>query len=147
MLALLVDKDGKPAAVHRTFLAPGGAGKAPVEPQRMTLVPVRGAAVRLYPAAPRLVIAEGIETSLAAAVILKAPAWAAVSAGNLAETLALPEMVREVVIAVDNDGPGRRAARQAAARWRAEGRAVRIAMPDRPGTDFNVLLRERARHG
>jgi putative DNA primase/helicase len=147
MVALLADLDGKPAAVHRTFLAPGGTGKATVEPQRMTLGPVRGAAVRLWPAAPRLVIGEGIETSLAAAVLLKAPAWAAVSAGNLADTLALPALVREVVIAADNDAPGRRAARQAAARWRAEGRAVKIAMPDRPGTDFNDLLRERARHG
>ncbi len=147
MVALLVDMTGRPAAVHRTFLAPGGTGKANVEPQRMTLGHVRGAAVRLYPAAPRLVIAEGIETALAAALLLKLPAWAAVSAGNMADTLALPELVRDVVIAADNDAPGREAARKAAARWRAERRKVQIATPDRPGADFNDLLQERARHG
>ena len=54
MLALLHDLAGELVAVHRTFLAPGGAGKASVEPQRMTLGDVRGAAVRLYPAAPHL---------------------------------------------------------------------------------------------
>lgn len=147
MLALLADVTGRPAALHRTFLAPAGAGKAEAEPQRMTLGPVRGAAVRLYPAAARLVIAEGIETALAAATILECPAWSAVSAGNLADTLRLPELVREVVIAADHDAPGREAAKKAAARWRAEGRAVRIAIPDRPGADFADLHAERVKHG
>ncbi len=143
MLARLDDAAGRPVAVHRTFLAPGGAGKAAVEPVRMTLGPVRGAAVRLHQAADRLVIAEGIETALAAAALLRAPAWAAVSAGNLRDTLALPPAVREVIVAADNDKPGLEAARAAAARWRAEGRAVRIAVPDKAGADFNDVLRER----
>lgn len=147
MVASLVDIDGRPAAIHRTFLAPGGAGKAKVEPQRMTLGPVRGAAVRLSPAAGRLVVGEGIETSLAAGIILNLPAWAAVSAGNMGDSLRLPPDVREIVIAADNDAPGRDAARRAAARWRAEGRAVRIAMPDREGADFADVLANRVRHG
>lgn len=147
MLALLHDLAGELVAVHRTFLAPGGAGKAAVEPVRMTLGDVRGAAVRLHPAAPHLVVGEGIETTLAASELLKLPAWAATSAGNLADSLALPPEVREVTIAADNDAPGRRAAKAAAARWRAEGRAVRVAIPDKPGADFNDVLRERVPHG
>ena len=147
MLALLHDLAGELVAVHRTFLAPGGTGKAAVEPVRMTLGDVRGAAVQLYPAAPHLVVAEGIETALAAAELLGLPAWAATSAGNLGDAMALPPEVREVTIAADNDPPGRRAAKNAAARWRAEGRAVRVAMPDKPGADFNDVLRERVPRG
>ncbi len=147
MLALLHDLAGEVVAVHRTFLAPGGTGKATVEPVRMTLGDVRGAAVRLHAVAPHLVIGEGIETTLAASELLGFPAWAATSAGNLGDALALPAEVREVTIAADNDPPGRRAAKAAAARWRAEGRAVRVAMPDKPGADFNDLLLERKRHG
>lgn len=147
MLALLTDAAGRTCAVHRTFLAPGGAGKADVEPVRMTLGPVRGAAVRLHQPGAWLVVAEGIETALAASVLLRAPAWAAVSAGNMADALALPEMVREVIVAADNDAPGLAAARRAVARFRAEGRTVRLAVPDRSGADFNDLLRERASRG
>lgn len=147
MLALLRDAEGRPASLHRTFLAPGGAGKAPVEPAKMTLGPVRGAAVRLRQAGPRLVVAEGIETALAAGLLLHAPAWAAVSAGNMRDTLTLPPAVREVTIAADHDPAGMDAANKAAARWRAEGRTVRIAKPQRQGADFADLIAERARRG
>jgi phage/plasmid primase-like uncharacterized protein len=147
MVALLRDIEGRPVAVHRTFLAPGGAGKAKVEPAKMTLGPVRGAAVRLHQAGDRLVIGEGIESALAAAVLLRMPAWAAVSAGNLRDSLALPASVREVVIAADHDTPGLEAAQAAARRWKAEGRAVRIAKPQREGADFADLLMERANRG
>ena len=39
------------------------------------------------------------------------------------------------------NGAGDHAAREAADRWTAEGRTVRIAMPATPG-DFNDVLRE-----
>lgn len=146
MLALLVDAKGEPAALHRTFLAAGGEGKARVAPQRMTLGPVRGGAVRLFPVAERLAVAEGIESALAARELLGVPCWAATSAGNLGETMILPPEVREVVIAADRDEPGREAAAAAARRWKAEGRAVKVALPQREGADFNDVLLERRRH-
>ena len=65
-------------------------------------------------------------------------AWAALSAGNLV-ALVLPPEVRSVVIAADADMAGRRAAVAAARRWIAEGRAVRIATPNKPGLDFNDI--------
>lgn len=147
MLGLVTDAAGRGVALHRTFLAPGGAGKASADPARMTLGQVKGGAVRLYPPGPRLVIGEGIETALSAALLLRLPAWAAISAGNLSDSLILPAEVREVIIAADHDEPGRKAAQRAAARWKAEGRRVRIALPDKPGTDFNDLWRERATRG
>lgn len=143
MLALIANDRGKCVALHRTFLLPDGSGKAPVDPPRMTLGPVAGGAVQLYPAADRVILAEGIETALSAALLLQGPAWAAVSAGNLANTLILPRHVRKVVIAADNDAPGRRAAKRAWSRFRAEGRAVEICVPDREDFDFNDVLKAR----
>lgn len=81
--------------------------KATIEPVRMTLGAVRAAAVGLWPVGPRLVVAEGIGTTIAAAMLLRLPAWAAVSAGNRGEAVALPPAVREVLIAADADAPGR----------------------------------------
>jgi putative DNA primase/helicase len=129
-----------PTAVHRTYLAPSGDGKADVEPQRMALGPVRGGAIRLAPAGRVLVLAEGIETALSVQQATNLPAWAAMSASNLPSVF-LPELplAAEVVIAADPDPAGLRAAHLAADRWTAEGRRVRIAAPP-PGGDFNDLL-------
>ncbi len=46
--------DGTPIAIHRTFLARNGGGKAPVDPQKMMLGPCRGGAVRLAEPGDRL---------------------------------------------------------------------------------------------
>ncbi|MFN7305387.1 MAG: hypothetical protein ACK5TQ_02260, partial [Acetobacteraceae bacterium] len=79
MVALMVDCAGTPQAIHRTFLAHDGKGKAPIATPRKTLGMVAGAAVRLAPIADRLVIGEGIETSISAGLMMGAPAWAAIS--------------------------------------------------------------------
>jgi hypothetical protein len=86
-----------------------------------------------------LVVGEGIESSASAGRLMGLPAWAAVSAGNLAKALLLPPEARSVVIATDPDRHGRKAAQAAWQRWRAEGRNVRIAIPD-DDRDFNDVL-------
>lgn len=144
MVAEVKNGSGKPIAVHRTYLAHDGQ-KAAVDPVKASLGPVWGGAIRLHPVADELAIGEGIETAASAGLLLGLPAWAAISAGNLAQGLVLPPEVRAVVIAVDPDTAGRSAAADAAARWRAEGRRVRLATPDRAGEDFNDLLTEPAR--
>ena len=60
-------QNGRPLAIHRTFLARDGGGKAPVDAQKMMLGPCRGGAVlsRRSPGAV-LMVGEGIETCLAA---------------------------------------------------------------------------------
>lgn len=141
MIALVTDADGSPIAAHRTYLRRDGSSKADVEPQKATLGPVWGGAIRLDPVAAELVIGEGVETSASAGRLLDLPAWAAISAGNLARGLVLPAEVRSVVIAADADEAGERAARAAALRWSREGRTVRVAWPDRAGFDFNDVLR------
>lgn len=146
MMALVSDVAGNPLALHRTYLKPDGTGKAAADPPRAGLGAHAGGAIRLHPAANELVIGEGIESSASAGCLLGLPAWSAISAGNLARTLTLPPAVRAVVIAADPDPPGMRAANEASARWQAEGRRVRIAVPNKAGTDFNALLCE-ASHG
>ena len=48
MVALVTNGvDATPLAIHRTFLARDGSGKAPVDPQKMMLGPCRGGVVRL----------------------------------------------------------------------------------------------------
>jgi hypothetical protein len=133
--------DGQAVAIHRTFLAPDGSGKAPVDPQKMMLGPCRGGAVRLAPAAEHVLVGEGIETCLAAMQASGLPAWAGLSAGGTARLIlpALP-LAGTVTIAADADPAGMRAAFAAAERWHAEGRRVRIARPP-AGSDFNDLLR------
>ena len=152
MIALAVDAAGRGQAVHRTYLAPGGTGKASLDPPRATLGPIGGAVVRLCRPRPGepLVIGEGIETALSAGVLTGLPAWAALSAGNLAR-VPLPDDVRAVQLASDHDAPGQRAAWQAADAFTGQGRAVRVLTPDTAGDDFNDILRRRlareATHG
>ena len=136
--------DDIPLAVHRTFLARDGSGKAPVEPQKMMLGPCRGGAVRLGAPADLLMVGEGIETCLAAMQATGNPAWAALSTSGL-KALHLPEAVREVIVLADGDDPGEAAARECALRWQREGRRVRIARPPR-GQDFNDMLAGGAPH-
>ena len=143
MVALVTrGADGAPLAIHRTFLAHDGHGKAPVDPQKMMLGPCRGGAVRLGVPGDVLMVGEGIETCFAAMLATGNPAWAALSTSGL-RAIDLPNEPREVIVLADGDKPGEAAARDCAWRWKREGRRVRIARPPR-GLDFNDLLLGRA---
>ena len=109
MVALVTNGvDATPLAIHRTFLARDGSGKAPVDPQKMMLGPCRGGVVRLADAGPGavLMVGEGIETCLAAMQATGHPAWAALSTAGLRAL----------------DLPRRRARRDRARRWRCRRR-------------------------
>jgi len=143
MVALVEHVTRRSVAIHRTYLRSDGSGKALVQPNKASLGPVGGGAVRL--SSPRrgewLAIAEGIETTLAVTTSCAMPAWAALSAPGI-RALVLPREATHIVICADNDasGTGQRAASDAAARWLSEGRRVRIAIPPHSGTDFNDVL-------
>ncbi len=144
MVAVVRDVAGNTTGIHRTWLAPDGSGKAPVEKNRMMLGTVAGGAVRLLPLGDStfLGMGEGIETVLAVRPACAGlPLWSVLSAGNL-EQVVVPDQVRTVIIFVDNDlsGTGLKAAQRAAAIHHAAGRRVWIAMPPTAGDDFNDLL-------
>jgi len=140
MVTLLTDAQGTRCAIHRTYLLKDGSGKAHVIPAKASLGQIWGCAIRLDPAGRELVVGEGVETAASAGLLLGLPAWSACSAGNLARGLVLPSCIRSVVIAVDRDPPGEKAAEDASHRWQAEGRRVRLAWPALNGTDFNDVL-------
>lgn len=145
LLALLrnVETD-QPQAVHRTALTPDGH-----KIDRKMLGPKAGAAIKLWPQAAvtnRLVVGEGIETSLSAALHIRhrgsllSPAWACVDAGNL-ETLPVIPSVQTLTILVDNDasGRGQKAAEACMQRWVSTGRKVVRLVPKVMGADFNDI--------
>jgi putative DNA primase/helicase len=138
LLAEIIGPDGKFAGVQRIFLDRDG-NKANCEPVKASLGAIAGGAVRLQDCSGELAVGEGVESAAGAGLLLGMPAWAAISAGNMARSMALPASIRSVVIAADHDDPGIRAAEAAWRRWRAEGRHVRLAMPKEAGADFADL--------
>ena len=136
------DAAGDLVAIQRVYLDLEGR-KADIDPMKACKGPIWGGAIR-FATGPEIVVAEGPETALAAGRLLGLPAWSAINAGNLGKGLILPPEVQRVVIAADHDKPGIEAAEAAARRWKAEGRAVRIVRPDKPGDDFADVLAQRA---
>ena len=136
--AVTIWPDQSVAGVHRTFLRMDGRAKAPVSNNKMMLGKCAGGAVRLAPAGPELVLSEGIETALSVQQGTGLPVWATLSTSGL-RSIILPPEVETVIIAADGDEAGEEAAQEAARRFIAEGRTVKIARPPR-GMDFNDLL-------
>jgi len=140
MVAAVQGSDRRVRAVHRTFLDPRGHDKAHVARPRLWLGGWGDGAIRLAPAGPTLALAEGIEDGLSYMAESGLPAWAAGSAGRLA-SVALPDTVREVVIAADNDGgPGVQAAKEAAQAHARTGRRVHIHYPPDQAADWNEAV-------
>lgn len=130
---------GDVVAVHRTYLKSDGSGKIDHPQARMMLGTASGGAVRLAPCGERLGIAEGIETALSVQQATGLPMWACLSTSGL-QNVILPDTVRDVTIAADNDPPGQRVAQMAAERLMGQGKRVRIALPPQAGTDFNDII-------
>jgi hypothetical protein len=142
MVALMTDVEDQPTGIHLTFLARDGSGKAPIEKdkQRRTKGLIKGSAMRLTSGEGRLLIGEGIETTLSVYVGTGRPAWAVGGAKNLA-ACSLPPDISEITLLVDGDDQGRISAADAASIWRREGRSVILAEAPE-GKDFNDLLME-----
>ena len=143
MLAAITDAEtGALIGLHRTWLARGGDGKAPVTPDRMILGHKKGGVIRLVAdqdVENRLALAEGIETALTA-VGQGWSCWAAVDAGNLKVLPVWPATDLIVFADNDNSGTGLAAAKHLARRWKEAGGYADISMPRREGTDWNDLL-------
>lgn len=130
--------NGVLAGVHRTYLQPNGK-KLDVPAPRRTLGQVRGNAIHLGEVVDELIICEGLEDGLTLHQELELPVWVACGASFL-NSMVIPEQVRSLVIAADNDSAGERAAYQAADAMAVLGRRVRIMRPSSGFKDFNDEL-------
>ena len=106
MIAAVTDFDGRITGAHRTWLAPDGSGKAPVDPPRKAMGDLLEHAVRFGDAKDAMAAGEGIETILSLRQALPTmPMVSALSAGHLAAIL-FPPQLRTLYIVRDNDPAG-----------------------------------------
>ena len=139
MIAAVTDLSGAITGVHRTWIAPDGLGKAPIDTPRRAMGDLLGHAVRFGAAGNVLAAGEGIETMLSLRCALPAmPMAAALSANHLA-ALEPAAGLRRLYIARDNDPAGRRAAGTLADRARGAGVEALTLVPALD--DFNGDLR------
>jgi DNA primase len=133
---------GEITGIQRTFLLEDGTGKATFAggKAKLSLGKIRGGAIRLAPAADELIVTGGLEDALTLQQELGRPAWAATGETMIA-LVALPDVVRSVIIGADNDAAGEYAAMRAAERFALQGRQVRIMRPRPPHKDFHAQLR------
>jgi putative DNA primase/helicase len=135
---------GEPIAIHRRELTPDACKAGPWK----ALGPKSGGAIKLSRSdCGDLAIGEGVETCLAAMQLGSGPTWSVIDAGGMTALPVLDHVGRLTILA-DNDvsETGQRAAAVCRDRWAAAGKAVRFAMPEERGRDFNdVLLAELAK--
>lgn len=138
--AVTISLGGEVVALHRTYLALDGSGKADVTPVKKALGRIRGGGVRLAEPGLVLVIGEGVETCLSVQQATGLPCWAVLGASNMSNlVLPQPPLAGTVIIAADRDPAGVQAAYAAAQCWQTEGRRVRVMLPP-PDQDFNDVL-------
>ena len=139
MIAAVTDLSGAITGVHRTWIAPDGLGKAPIDTPRRAMGDLLGHAVRFGAGDNVLAAGEGIETMLSLRCALPAmPMAAALSANHLA-ALQFPPALRRLYMARGADAAGDTAV--AALTERAEAAGIEaLALAPRLG-DLNGDLR------
>lgn len=128
--------------IHRTYLRSDGRGKADVSNPKKSLGSVSGGGIILRKPASRMYVCEGIENALTIQQCLSVPTISALSASGISR-LTLPNDIREIVIAGDNDGlnaPSLRLYENAAQRWADSGIKSGISRPSIQGLDWNDML-------
>ncbi|MEO7170235.1 MAG: toprim domain-containing protein [Sphingomonas sp.] len=135
MIAAVTDLDGSVTGVHRTWLALGDGGKAPVAYPRRAMGNLLGHGVRFGRAGAVMVAGEGIETMLSLREAMPSmPAIAALSAAHLAAIL-FPAVLRRLYVARDDDPAG--AGALAALSRRAMSTGIEVVPLEPRLDDFN----------
>lgn len=159
MVAAIASPAGKMIACHRTWLqqTPSGAWvKADLRAPKKVLGSFAGGCVRLTrgasgkalgvaDAGSSVIIAEGVETSLAVALACpEMRVLAGVSLSNMG-AVGLPTGISIVILAADNDGPNNHTARKAleaaCQKFAEQGREVRLALPENEGDWADVFAK------
>lgn len=127
-------------AVQRTFLLPGGHGKAQVSTPKMCLGALDRGALRLAAAGPVLGIAEGIETALSAMQLHGLPVWVSLGVGRM-KNVDFPREVERIIIFGDRGEAGERFAKVAGEEFARRGLHVEGRFPP-DVSDWNDVLRQ-----
>ena len=143
LLAAIHSRDSEVQGVQVTLLTPFSGEKACVATPRRVIGKLMGGVVRLHEAGSSLAVGEGVETMLSASAALQLPAWAALTADNLA-TFEPPSSISRLVIARDNDLAGRNAADVLAERA-IQLMEVDIVGPPQGFNDWNDWARQEMR--
>jgi hypothetical protein len=137
LVAAIRDWRGALSAVEVTYLGPGARRATDLRLSRKTVgLAPGGCAIRLDPAGPEMLVAEGVFTTLSASERFGLPGWALMSARNL-QAWDAPAGVRRVLIAADRGRVGEASAERLRARLAGAGVAVRVASPPAPFGDWN----------
>jgi putative DNA primase/helicase len=144
MIALVRDASGAVCNMHRTWLTSAGA-KAPVERNRMVM-PLElpsGAAIRLSDAAPRMGVATGLETAVAASLLFDRPVWATMTDVMLRKW-APPAGTAHLAIYGDSDASysGQAAAYDLARSLASKRQPLAVELPATIGEDWNDVWRQ-----
>jgi hypothetical protein len=139
MIGIVTDLSGRITGAHRTWLAPDGSGKAPIDIQRKAMGDLLGHAVRFGLPGEVMAAGEGIESVLSAREVMPGmSAAAALSAAHLAAIL-FHDTLRRLYVVRDNDHAGDGARNTLIERANAAGIEA-IALSPMLG-DFNEDLR------
>lgn len=140
MMTGIRSSSGTLTAVELTYLATNGRVASGLRVPRKTVGEVPpGSAVRLRPAAERMLVAEGVLTTLSAMERFDLPGWALMSAGNLSRWQA-PDQVSTVLIAGDRGEAGETAATRLAKRLERDGVEADLVFPPLPFGDWNEAV-------
>ncbi|MEM8773177.1 MAG: toprim domain-containing protein [Pseudomonadota bacterium] len=109
LLAKVTDIAGTLTGVHRTWLDPQTAEKAPLDPNRKAMGNLLGHAVRIGSPTDVLAVGEGLETMLSVKLALAGLPIAAALSGNHLAAFDPPTDLRRLYVAIDNDETGQAA--------------------------------------
>jgi putative DNA primase/helicase len=141
MLAVVRDPQGRPVALHRTYLTEDGH-KAPVPcPKKLLKVfDLVGSSVRIFPPKDGLLgVCEGVEDALSAWILWQIPTWSALGTSGL-KGFEASEEIMELIVFADKDEPGRKAALELARKLKKK-MAVSVRQPG-GHKDLNELLQK-----
>ncbi|MHB2266277.1 DUF7146 domain-containing protein [Aliihoeflea sp. 2WW] len=139
LIAAVTDLDDRLTGAHRTWLAPGGSGKAEVDTPRRAMGDLLGHGIRFGAADDVLAAGEGIETVLSPRMVLPGmPMLAATSAAHLAAIL-FPATLRRLYVLRDRDPAGDGTRDRLVERAASAGIEVLVLSPRLE--DFNEDLR------
>jgi hypothetical protein len=139
MIAAVTDLSGRLTGAHRTWLAPDGSGKAPIDTQRKAMGDLLGHAVRFGVPGEVMAAGEGIENVLSVREALPDLAGAAALSSSHLAAILFPDSLRRLYIVRDNDPAGDWASHSLTERAITAGIEAIVLSPQTG--DFNEDLR------